>query len=328
MVEARTINPAAQDAYMRGRFHWHPRERAGMQKAIEYFRRAIGLDPHYAPAYAGLADCYTQLARNGHLRPKKAFPLAKQAALKAVELDDALAEAHGALAVIAFYFEWDWTVAERELRRALDLNPNYEEAHHQYSHLLLTGGRPDESLTESRRALEPNPLDHLLMVHLGWHYMLTRQYDQAITQLKSVLELDPNFYQALRHIGWVYIYKSLHAEAIAALEAAGKSEPDNVQAMANLATAYAAGGRGSDARALLGQLDGSLGQGYVSACDIAGVYATLNEVDAALAWLEKAYEERSTRMVELGLDPVFDPLRSDARFADLLRRVGLPAKKE
>jgi TolB-like protein/Tfp pilus assembly protein PilF len=324
MVEARPINPEAYQAYLKGRFNWHNRERAGMQKAIEYFRRAIELDPNYAPAYAGMADSYTQLARNGHLSPKEAFPLAKRAALKAVELEDTLAEGHGALAFIALYFDWDWTVAERELLRALDRNPSYEEAHHQYSHLLLTVGKPGESLTESQRALELNPLDLLLNVHLGWHYMMSRQYDKAIAQLKSVLEMDPNHYLALRHIGWAYMYNGRHADSIAALEAADKSEPDNSQAMAALATAYAAGGRGSDARALLGQLEGSLGQRYVSACDIAAVYAALNEADVALDWLEKAYEERSPRMVELGLDPVFDPLRSDPRFTDLLRRIGLP----
>ncbi len=324
LAAARPVNPAAHEAYLKGRFHWHNRTRTGMETAIEYFRRAIDLDPQYAPAYAGMADARTHLARHGHVSPKEAFPLAKQAALKAVELDDALAEAHGALAVIALYFDWNWTAAEHELRRALNFNESYEEAHHQYSHLLLTVGRPDESLTESRRALELDPLDLTLNVHLGWHYMLTRQYEQAITQLMSVLEMEPNRYQALRHIGWVYIYKSLHVEAIAALEAADKSEPDNAQAMTALAAAYAAGGRGSDARALLQQLEGWLPQRYVSACDIAAVYSALNEVEVALAWLEKAYEERSPRMIELGLDPVFDSLRSDPRFVDLVRRVGIP----
>ncbi len=324
LAAIRPVNPAAHEAYMRGRFLWHTRTPAGMQNSIESFRRAIELDPGYAPAHAGLADAHSQLARHGHVSPKEAFSLAKQAALRAVELDPGSAEAHGALAVIALYFDWQWTVAERETQRALDLNPSYEEAHHQYSHLLQTQGRPDESLTESRRALELNPLDRLLNVHLGWHYMMTRQDEQAIAQYKSVLEMDPNHYQALRHIGWAYMYKSLHAEAIVALEAANKLEAENSQAMSALGAAYAAGGRGSDARAILGQLEGSLPQRYVSACDIAAVYAALDEPDVALDWLEKAFEERSPRMVELGLDPVFDPLRSDPRFAELVRRMGLP----
>ncbi len=324
LAATRVVNPVAHEAYMRGRFHWNNRTRAGMQKAIEHFRRAIELDPDYAPAYAGLADCFTQLARHGHVAPKEAFPLAKQAALKAVELDEGSAEAHGALAFIAFYFDWDWSVAERELRRALDLNESYEEAHHQFSHLLLTVGRPDESLTESRRALELNPLDLLLNVHLGWHYAMSGQNDRAIAQYKSVLELDSNHYQALRHIGWAYMYSSLHAEAIAALEAANKLEPDNAQAMTALAAAYAAAGRSADARKILQPLEADSPRHYVSACDIAAVYAALGKAKDAFAWLEKAIEERSPRLVELTLDPIFDPLRSDPRFDGLVRRVGLP----
>ncbi len=324
LAATRTVNPAAHDAYIRGRFEWKNRSPTGMQKAIEYFRRAIEIDPQYAPAYSGLADAHTALARLGHRSPREALPVAKQAALKAVEIDDRLAEAHGALAVIAFYLEWDWIAAERELRRALDLNPSYEEAHHEYSHLLQTLGRPDESLTEGRRALELNPLDPLFNVHLGWHYMMTRQFDQAITQLKSVLDMDPNHFQALLYLGQTYMYNSLHAEAIVKLEARTKLAPDNAQAMSALAAAYAAGGRGPDAKALLERLEGSLPQRYVSACDIAAVYAALGEIEVALDWLQKACEERAPRMVELGFDPAFDSLRSDPRFADLVRRVGLP----
>ena len=324
LAVARPVSPAAHEAYLRGRFHWQNRTRAGLLKAIEYYRRAIEFEPNYASAFAGIADAYTYLARQGHVSPKEAFPLANQAALKAVELDDGLAEAHGALAVIAFSFDWDWKATERELRRASDLNESYEEAHHQYSHLLMTLGRPDESLTESRRALELNPLDPILKVHVGWHYLMIRQYDQSIAQLKAVLDVDPEDYQALRYIGWAYTFRSLNTEAFTALEAAARPAPDNAQAMSALAAAYAAGGRGSDAKAILAELEGSRPQRFVSACDIAAVYAALKEVEIALEWLEKAYEERSPRMVELGLDPVFDPLRSDPRFADLVRRVGLP----
>jgi TolB-like protein len=323
LYSSRPVNPAAHEAYLRGRFHWHSRTRAGMQKAIEYFRQAIELDAQYAPAYAGLADCHSHMARHGHVAPKEAFPLAKQAALQAVKLDDGLAEVHGALAVIALYFDWDWATAEGEIRRALDINESYEEAHHQYSHLLLTLHRQDESLAHSQRALELNPLDPLLNVHLGWHYMMVREYDQAITLLKSVLDVDPSHYQALRHIGWAYMYDSHNGESIAALEAATRLAPDSAQAMTALAAAHAAAGRDSDARALLQQLQGTLAQRYVSPCDIAAVHAALNEIDVALDWLEKAYEERSPRIVELGMDSVFDPLRSDPRFEGLLRRMNL-----
>jgi len=324
LAATRVVNPAAHEAYTRGRFEWNYRSPTGLENAIEYFGRAIEIDPNYAPAYSGLADTYTALARYGYRSPKEALPLAKQAALKAVEIDDGSAEAHAALAYIAFFLDWDWVAAERELRRALDLNPSNEEAHHQYSHLFMTLGRPDDSIIESRRALELNPLDPLLKVHMGWHYMMTRQYDRAITQLNSVLEADPNHFQALLHIGWTYTYRGLHAEAIAKLEARHRLSPDNAQALAALAAAYAAGGRAPEARAILEQLEGALPQRYVSACDIAAVYAALQESDVALQWLEKAFAERSPRMVELGVEPIFDPLRTDPRFVDLVRRVGLP----
>jgi TolB-like protein/Tfp pilus assembly protein PilF len=327
LAATRAVNPAAYEAYMRGRFQWHNRTRDGMHNAIEHFEHAIDLDPEYAGAYAGLADVHSHLGRHGFVSPKDAFLSAQQAALKAVELDPGSAEAHGALAVIALYFEWDWAVAERGLLRALQLNPSFEEGHHQYSHLLHTLGKPEGSLTESRRALELNPLDPLLNMHLGWHYMMARQYNEAVAQLRSVLDVDPEHYHTLRHIGWAYLYSSRHAEAIAAFEAARKvepDEPDNPQVTAALAAAHAAGGRGADARALLKQLEDSSRHRYVSACDIAAVYAALRELDTSLEWLEKALDERSPRMMELGLDPVFDPLRTDPRFVDLLRRVGLP----
>jgi tetratricopeptide (TPR) repeat protein len=179
-------------------------------------------------------------------------------------------------------------------------------------------------LIESQRALDLNPLDPLLNMHLGWHYMMTRQYDQAIAQLRSVLETNASHYQTLRHIGWAYMYAGLHAEAITALETATKVMPGSAQAETALAAAYATAGRSSDARALLTQLEASSPSRYVSACDLAAVYAALHESEAALDWLEKAVEEQSPRIVELALDPVFDPLRGDPRFADLLRRVGLP----
>jgi TolB-like protein/tetratricopeptide (TPR) repeat protein len=261
MVEARSVNPKAYQAYLKGRFYWNKRSKIGGQNAIEHFGVAIKLDPGYAPAFAGLADSYTVLARNGHVSPKEAFPLAKQAALKAIELDHESPEAHGALAGIALNFDWDWTVAERELLQALDLNPSYEEAHHQYSHLFMTLARSEESLSESRRALEVNPLDPLLNVHLGWHFMMNRQYDDAIAQLKSVLEMDR--FQALRYR---VATPGAPSEAITA-GSRRQAGPENAQALA-ACRGLCCGGPRPDAQGILRHLEDWSQKQYVSAYEM------------------------------------------------------------
>ncbi len=324
LANARPVNPQAYEAYLKGRFYWNKRTPAGLMKGMEYFNQAIQQDPSDSLAYAGLADSYTQLAYRGLLSPSEAYPRATAAATKALEINSALAEAHAALGFIRFNYEWDWPAAERELRLAIQLNPSYAEAHHWYSHYLMDTGRVEESLAESKRALEGDPLSLIVNVHLGWHYMFARQCDLAIDHLKKTLEMDPSYYSAHWQLGRAYVCKGAFREAIEELHQAKSLSDDNAEAVAALAVAYARSGRSSEAIKLLDELKRKSQRTYVSPYYIAAVYASLGNREQALAWLEKAYEQRANGLVELKADPTFDPLRSNGRYRNLLRRLGLP----
>src|SRR5215472_7323337 len=223
LASARPIHREAYQDYLRGRFFFNRRSEAALKQALGYFQKAIAADPGYAPAYSGLADCYSSLGASsvvGGLPPRQAMPEAKAAALKALQIDAALAEAHTSLAMVHLLYEWDLAASEKEFRRAIELDPNYTTAHHLYSHCLLPLGRTGESLAESKRALELEPLQLVVGSHLGWHYLYARQYDQAIEQFRNTLELDPAFPQAQRYAAWAYLQKGMHTEAIAALRSA------------------------------------------------------------------------------------------------------------
>ena len=266
------------------------------------------------------AEGYTQLTLD--LRsPKEAFPKAREAAQKAVELDDSLAEAHTSLATVELY-EWDWSGAEREFRRAIDLNPSDAPAHRLYGIALAYTGRSEEALRELKRALELDPLstpnDHALAVG----FFCARQYDQSIEQDQKTLELDPNFFFAHSVLGFAYVQKSMYKEGIAESEKALAISPNNTQALSGLGYAYAAAGRRLEAQKVLDQLNELSKQKYVPAFFRAAIYAALGEKDKAFEWLEKAYQERYL-FGAIRVDPAFDPLRSDQRFEDLLRRMNL-----
>ncbi len=316
------VNPQAYEAYLKGRFYWKKRSPAALQKGIEYFNQAIQQDPKDALAYTGLADSYSQLAYRGHLSPRDAYPRASAAATKALELDAELAEAHAALGFIRFNYEWDWPGAERELRLALQLNPNYEEAHHWYSHYLMDTGRVQESLAESKRAVEVDPLSLTINTHLGWHHIFARQCDLAIEQLKKTVEMDPSFYPAHLHLGRAYQCQGAFGEALAELQQAKSLSGDATETVAALAVTYSLSGSRDKALKLLDELRRKSQQSYVSPYDIATICVALGDTNQALAWLEKAYQQRANGLVELKVEPTFDPLRSDPRFQDLLRRVG------
>ena len=327
LARARPVRPESYQDYLRGRYFFNRKTEAALKQAIGYFQQAVAADPGYAPAYSGLADCYWSLGTSatvGGLPPRQAMPEAKAAALKALEIDGTLAEAHSSLAQVHLFYDWDLAASEKEFKRALDLDPDYTAAHHWYSHCLLVLGRTEESLAESRRALELEPLNLVVNTHLGWHYFYARQYDQAIEQYRRTLELDPASPQAQRYAAWAFLQKGRHEEAIADLRAASSAFGRNPEVEAELGYALAVAGHRAEARAVLEGLSQPSSDRYVSPYSVALVHAGLGNRDQALAWLDKAYADRSDYMVYLGLEPMLDSLRSDPRFGALVRRVGLP----
>ncbi len=327
LAKARRANPEAHEAYLKGRYYWNKKSEQGLNKGIEFFQQAIDLDPAYAPAYAGLADAYNTLANRGYISPKDGWPKARAAARRALALDDSLGEAHASLAFGAFYYDWDWAGAETECRRAVELNPNYATVHHWYSHYLIAMGREAESLAESQRALELDPLDLSIVIHLGWHYYMVRRYDPTLRQLQAALEMDPNFPLAHIHLGFYYEQTGKFDQAIAAFQKAINLAPGSTEPLAGLGHAYAVAGRRADARKVLEQLQEFSKQRYVSAFDIAVIYAGLGDKEQAFAWLDKAYEEHASGfsgLVYLAVEPRLDPLRADPRFQALLRRMNFP----
>ena len=245
--------------------------------------------------------------------------------MHALAIDNALGEAHASLAYVTFFYDWDWPAAEREFKRAIELNPNNADSHHWYSHYLMSQGRIEESLTESKRALELSPFDILFNIHLSWHYLYARQYDQALDQIEKTVEMDKNFAQTYPWLGLILEQKGRYAEAIAAFQSAIRLFPGGSSiAEAELAHAYAVSGNREGAQKIIAELQDVAKSKYVSSYQIAAIYAGLGEKDQAFAWLEKAHEERSDGLVNLKAEQRFDSLRSDPRFAGLVRRVGLP----
>ena len=325
LAAARSVNPEAYDLYLRGRYFWVKRDRASFDKAMDYFRRAIDLDPAYAAPYSGLADCYILFGSSfdvGGRAPNEVQPQARAAAMKALELDPSLADAHSSLAYVKLNYDWDWRGAEAEFRRSLALNPGYSNAHHWYAHLLLSSGRLDEALAESRRALALDPLSPIINVHLAWHYLYTREYDAALEQLAKTLELDPDYALARWYRGRVYEEKKMYPEALREMARARKLLPDNTGVESGVGHVYAVSGSARQAEEVLAELKRALAQRYVNAYEVALVYVGLGRHDQAFEWLDKAFRERSDQMIYLTVDPRLDPVRSDPRFVDLVRRVG------
>src|SRR5713101_2261550 len=327
LTTARPVNPEAHDAYLRGRYFQYKRTGEGLKRSVEYFEQSVAKDPASALAYSGLSDSYSILGVLGYLSPQQASPKAEAAAVKALAMDETLAEAHTALAFVKTNYDWDFSTAEREFKRAIQLNPGYPRAHSLYAAYLGGQGRIDEALAEIKRALELDPLSVYDNTNLGGYLYKARRYDQAIRQFQMTLEMDPNLLQAHRWLGQVYESKEMYGEAIAEFQKAiglGRGYPPS---LANLAHAYAVSGKRGQALRLLSRLkELELSkQEYVSAYDLAVIYTGLGEKDQALKSLERAYEQRDGWMaLWLKTDPRLDPLRADQRFASLLRRIGLP----
>jgi serine/threonine protein kinase/Tfp pilus assembly protein PilF len=321
-----TENAEAYRLYLKGRFFLNKRTEEDVRKAIDYFQQVIAMDPNNALALTGLADAYSHLVFPlGSVAPRDAMPMAREAATHALAIDMAQGEAHASLAYEVFFYEWNWPESEREFKRAIELNPNSADAHHWYSHYLMAHHRIDESLAESKRALELSPIDLIVNIHLGWHYLYARQYDQALEQLNRVVEMDRNFAQTYTWLGLVYEQQKKYPEAIAAFQKAIVLFPGgSTQAKGQLGHAFAVSGKKNEALKMIAELADTARHTYVSPYQVAAIYAGLGDKDQAFAWLEKAYADRSEWLVNLSNDQRFDDLRSDLRFANLARRVGLP----
>ena len=325
VAKRETTNPEAYQLYLKGRYYLEKRTREGTNKAIEYFQQAIDKDPNYARAFAGLADSYVLLSvaiPRSSVPPKEAFPKAKTAAMRALQIDEKLAEAHTSLAQIKVLYEWDWPGAEREYKRAIELDPNYATAHHWHGLYLAGMGRFDEAILEIRKAQEIDPLSPIIYASAGWVFFYARQYDQAIEQQGKALEIDPNFAIAHGRLAQAYEKKGMNKEAVEEYVKAEMLLGENQEEIAALRQAYNFSGmRGFWQKQLDQALERSKRQ-HVPATVIAGYYAHLGEREQAIQWLEKAYEERDPMWL-LRVDQRWDELRSDPRFVDLIRRVGL-----
>ena len=311
-----TDNVDAFQFYLKGRFHWNKRTPEGFKKGIDYFQRAIDKDPRYAPAYSGLADCYQLLSTYIVLRPTEAFPKAKAAALKALEIDDRLTEAHASLGFARQFFDWDWLEAERELRRAIELNPAYASAHQWLGFNYAMRGRLDESKAELKEALRCEPLSLSINLTSGWPYYWARQYDEAIRQFRLSIEMDPNYQIAHYYLGLAHEQKGDVVEAIGEFRKASLlgEEPDQLLGLAHIA---ALSNNRVELDRLVGELKELAKQRFVSAFRIATIYASLGDKDQAIEWLEKAYSERSPWLVYVKVEPRLDSLRSEPRYHDL-----------
>ena len=324
LKSVKKIDPEAYEDYLKGRYFWSKRTADGLKKAVDYFNQAIAKDPNYAAAYSGLADTFALLGdwQYALMPTKEAVPKAKAAALKALELDDTLGEAHNSLAFCLDGYDWNFDAAESEFRRAIELNPGYAPAHHWYAWHLALLGRNNDALAEMRRAANLDPLSLNINSDLAELLLIARFPDESIQQSRKTIDMDPAFPAAHNQLAQGYLAKHMYTEAIEELQKSIQLSGDSPIFTANLARAYVATNRKAEAVELLNDLKRSSVPGYPLAAEIAMVYAALGDKDQAMTWLKKGYEERFNPGVLLR--PCFDPLRSDSRFQDLVRHIGLP----
>jgi TolB-like protein/Tfp pilus assembly protein PilF len=318
-----TESNEAYQMYLKGRFYWNKRTAQSLETAIGYFDRAIQQDPSFALAYVGIADCL--LVPNNPAAPIDKMPRAKAAALHALQLDDSLAEAHASLALILLEYDWNWNEAEKEFQRAINLNPKYATAHQWYGGYLESVGRLNDAVAEEKKAVGVDPLSLIMNFELGLGYFYSRDYDRAIDQFNKTLELQPDFRPPLEFLPICLEEKGQYDAAEKAFKvAAGRVGVDPSVALINLAHFYALRGRTGEAMPLLKQLEQQAMLKYVPADSIALVYVGLGDKDHAFLWLNKAFEERAFKLPWLKVEPRWDPLRSDPRFQELVKKVGIP----
>jgi serine/threonine-protein kinase len=323
ITTVRHVDPETYQLYLKGRYHWNERTEEGILKAIDYFKHAIEKDSNYAVAYAGLADCYVIEPTYHMALPNEAFPKARAAALRALEIDDKLAEAYTSLAGVRHSYDWAWSDAETLFKKAISLNPNYATAHHWYAELLSMLGRHEEALREIKRAIELDPLSPIINMQRAYVYYASREYGQAIKQFKKALELHPNFYVNHEILAYTYSYMNMHEEAIRAAQKANalSENPRNIIALGYV---YAMAGKKDKALQILDSMMKLSNQKLIQiAVYIALLYISLNDNDHAFHWLEKAYEQRDYWLTLAKVEPRFDPVRSDPRFIELLKKIGL-----
>jgi DNA-binding winged helix-turn-helix (wHTH) protein/TolB-like protein/Flp pilus assembly protein TadD len=319
-----TEDTAAYQSYIKGRYYWNKRTADDLRKSVSYFEDAIIEDPNYALAYAGLADAYSTLGVLDDLAPNEIMPKARSAALKALELDDDLAEAHASLGYVKHRYEWDWAGAEREFRRAIELKPGYATAHQWFGWYLVSLGKTDEAVAEFQRAQELDPLSLYTNLTMGAPYFFSRQYERAAEQYRKVVEMNPDFWLAHFWLSRAYEREGRYDESLAELQKVLKNTGGNTTEVADRGYVYAVSGRAAEARAALAELQQVSQRRYVSPYGIAEDYAGLGRNDEAFEWMGKALKVRDNTLVLVGVDPRLDALRSDARFAQLVKGVGLP----
>ena len=326
LASTHPVDPEAHEDYLKGRYYFNQRTQEALKKSVGFFQQAIARDQSYALGYSGLADAYAMLGFRGGFPSQDALSRAKAAALKAVELDDTLAEAHVSLAFIAETHEWDWSAAEREYKRALELNPGDARAHHWYAGYLMYVGRFEEGIAEAKRARDLDPLSLPVNNALAGRLLVAGRVDEALQQLRKTLEMNPHFAPAHQTLGWVYLNEGQHGEAIQEFQQALQlSGTDDTEFMLDLGYAYAVLGKKDEAKRILATLKRQHERGLVPSGSIAILFGALGERNQAFAWLEKAYEERDPELTYLNVPGRrFEPLRHDPRFNDLLRRMNFP----
>lgn len=323
LTKHHTNDTEAYQLYLQGYYYWNQRTAEGLKKSIDYFNRAIARDPNYALAYAGLAESYALLGCvHGALSPRESMPQAKAAALKAIELDDQLVEGHTALGLVRVLYDWNWSGAEAEYLRALDLNPTHVTARHWYGLYLAWLGRLEEAIIELQRSQQLDPFSPIISANIGWAYYAARRYDEAIRQCREAIAMAPNFYRSYLYLGSIYAEVGDFDAALAKLKRVTELTGCGPE-VTNIGYVYAQAGRIDEARSVIAELQWRAAQSYVSPYPIALVHAGLGEADQAFFWLERAREDRTHWLVFLKAEPKLDNIRNDQRFRELLRQVGL-----